>query len=386
MIPYVDRDLLKTFATVFAFLLLFVQVGIFVSFLMNMYSDIFGGSETKVLWFLMYYAFSLPRQLANTVPVASAVSVLLVYTMKARTNELLAYMVGGISPLRLARPLLVVTLILSGLTYATTEFLANKGDAQAERIKRVFIEERSEESLTKESKLFQKGQSDRFYMIRSFQPSQNRMDFPYIFELYPGWKSIKWSLEAKSAEFVEAEGSETEETEARDKGQWRFDDAILREYSEDGQVTTYRSFASGLETEILPNGSRLESELARYIKQRWRPSQMTAMELLDYIELFQLQNKPTYELKTHLHFNIATALGCFVLTCLMIGHILRPASAGVLVGFGGGLILIAVYYVAFLFARDASMVGTIPAILGAQGPNVLFLMVALFMLNRNRTV
>lgn len=376
MIPYVDRDLLKTFATVFVFLMLFIQIGIFVSFLMNMYSDIFGGSETKVFWFLLFYVFSLPRQLANTVPVATAVSVLVLYTMKARSNELLAYMVGGISPLRLARPILIVTLVLSGMTYAASEFLAIRGDAQAERIKRVFIEERSEESLTRESKLFQKGKSDRFYMIRAFQPSQNRMDFPYIFELYPGWKQLKWSLEAKSAELIET----------ADGDQWRFVDATLRIYREDGSLEDFRQFPQGVESEILPDGARLESELARYIKQRWRPSQMSASELLDYIELFRLQNKPTYELETHLHFNIATALGCFVLTCLMVGHILRPASAGVLLGFGGGLVLIAVYYIGFLFARDASRVGTIPALIGAQGPNLVFLVVALVMLNRNRTV
>jgi lipopolysaccharide export LptBFGC system permease protein LptF len=375
LIPYVDRDLLRSFFIAFICLMIFVQVGIFVSFLMNMYSDVFGTAENKFFWFLLYYFFQLPRQLANTIPVGAAVSVLLVYAMKARQNELLAYMVGGVSPLRLARPMLVVTFLLSLASYATTEFLASSGDAEAERIKRVIIEERSEDSLTRERNVFQKGKGDRFYMIHTFQPAQNRMIFPVVYDLRPDWKGMFWSLEAESAEYVENGSS----------GEWHFEDAIFRQYDEQGEVVAYKRHRQGTEATILPPDVRLEEELARYIKQRWRPSQMNALELIDYIDLFETQNKPSYELKTYLHFNIATALGCFVLACLMIGHILRPASTGVLVGFGGGLVLIAIYYIVFLFARNASMVGTVPAFLAAQTPNILFILVATFMLSRHRT-
>jgi lipopolysaccharide export LptBFGC system permease protein LptF len=370
---YLDRDLLRSFTIIFFSLLLFVQVGIFVSFLMNMYADVFGASQNKFAWFLLFYTFSLPRQLANTIPMCVAVSVLLMYTIKARQNELLAYLVGGVSPLRLARPMLLVGLIGSVLAFGLIEVLANAGDREAERIKRTIIEERSEESLTREQKVFQKGRGDRFYMIRSFKPSQNRMDFPYLFDLHPEWKSLHWTLDAESAELPES------------SDQWVFRNVNFRQYDEAGNVVAFRQAAVAKETEILPAEVRLENELARYIRQRWRPSQMSAMELLDYIELFKLQNKPTYELKTHLHFNIATAMGCLVLTCLMVGHILRPSSAGVLVGFGGGLGFVALYYVVFLFARDASMVGSIPAALASYGTNTIFLLVAAVLLRRNRT-
>jgi len=372
MLTYLDRDLIRSFLIAFLVFMIFIQLGLFVSVLLDQFKYIFGEGESKLKWVLLYFVLGLPRHLAHTIPVATAVTLLLVYTVKARQNEILAYLVGGVSPARLAAPLLVCALILSGVAYATTELVANDADAAAERIRKVHIEGRSMEAITREKNVFQKGQGGRFYNVRSFRPLEKKMDLPIIFQLSEDWGTTKWRLDAQGAELVETPQGE----------QWRFRGVIYREFDKYGNVTSFVEKTEALETEVLPE--RLEAELGRYLQQRFRPSQMNSAELLEYIDLFRLQGKPTYELATHLHFNMALPLGCLVLACLMVGHILRPASTGVLVGFGGGLIFVALYYTILIAAREMSKSGAIWPPLGAHGVNVLFLVVALVMLNRNR--
>lgn len=371
MIPYLDRDLVRTFLFVFLGLMVFVQVGIFISFLLNMYSDVFAGEGNKVGWLLLYFILSMPRQIAITIPVVCSIGILWVYTTKARHNEILAYMVAGISPYRLAAPLLIVAGILSVGAYSITELLANDGDAAAERVKRVQIEGRSLDTITRERNVFQKGQQDRFYNIHGFQPMQGKMEMPVIFEMDEEWKHPKWRLEADSAELQETD-------------RWVFTNAVYRQFNEKGEVTEFRRAARAVDVDILP--VPLEGELTRYLKQRIRPSQMNFMELRDYIQLERLRNRPTYVYQTHMHFNIGIALGCFVMACLMIGHILRPSASTALIGFGGGLVLIGSYYGILLFARQAAMTGAIDPALGAYGTNLIFMLLAAFLLGRKRAL
>ncbi|CAN5395449.1 hypothetical protein BH09SUM1_BH09SUM1_13100 [soil metagenome] len=373
MNTYVDRDLIRTFFFTFIGLFIFIQVGVFVSVLLENYRYVFSSGDSKLGWLLLYYAVTIPRQLVNTTPVAAAVTVLWVYTQKARTNEILAYMVGGVSPMRLARPLLVVSGLLAIGTYALTESIAGKSDAVAERVKKQYIEDKSLESITREKNVFQKAEGMRFYDIRAFHPLDSKMEAPVIYENDPVTMQPKWRLEALSAEQVDgANGPE-----------WIFKNAVFRQFDEKGNVTSYKTMAQASESELLPQ--RLEKELTGYLQQRRRPAQMSFMELRDYIQLYERQGKPTYELQAYMHFNIAMAMGCFVLACLMVGHILKPSSASVLVGFGGGLMLIGAYYVMLIFARTASMKGAFPAVIGAYGVNVAFLCLALFLLSRDRT-
>lgn len=373
MIPYVDRDLIRTFLITFGVMILFSQIGIFIYTLLNQYRYAFAGEESKLGWVLLYFVFSMPRQMVYTFPVATAVSVLWTYTVKARQNEILAYYVGGVSPVRLATPLLIISFFLGSLSYLMTELLATRGDRAAERIERIHIEERPLETVTRERNVFQKGQGSRFYNVESFNPSEQQMDIVSVVHMNEDWTGPLWQLEARYVEGLVIDGQQ----------QWAFIDAAYREFDEDGKVTAYREAPRILGNEVTPP---IERELDRYIRQRFRPDQMNFFELREYIGLFKLQNRRDFRLETILHFNFAVPLGCFVLALLMAGHILRPRATGVVIGFGGGLLFMTAYFVLLIFSREFAGEGTIHPWLGAYGPNVIFAGVGLFLLSRNRAV
>lgn len=371
MIPYLDRDLIRAFLLTFLTIAAFVQVGYFVSVLLEQSDYLFGAGESKLGWVLLFYVTTIPRQAAFTIPVATAVSVLWIYTTKARNNEILAYLVGGVSPVRLAMPMIVTGAVLSLLCYLAIELVANPADQYAYKIERINIQGRSQETLTRETNVFQKGRGNRFYNIRTFDPSQERMELPVIIDMGTDWNIPDWRLDAREAERVTS-GEDFE---------WVFDDAVFRRWDEDGNLVEFRQEARLSESSI---DVQLEDELTRYLRQRFKPSQMGTAELIEYIDLFKQQGKSTHVLESYLHFTFSIALGSLILTMMMCGHILRPSSAGVIVGFGGGLIIIAGYFIVLITCRQMAIAGTIPPPIAIHFPNALGFVVGVLLLRRYR--
>lgn len=374
MIPYIDRDILKNFFATLFVLLAFLKVGFFVAVLLQFHSFIFGGEESKLGWVILYYIFTIPRQVAYTFPVCTAMSILWVFSLKARTNELLAYLSGGVSPTRIARPVVITGFILSVICFLTIDLVATNCDRIAERIRRINIESRSVENLTRERNVFQKGLGDRFYSIPTFDPVFGMMNEPILTVMKPEWDRPHFTLSAVRAEQLGAD---------EENLNWVFYDAVMRTYDDEGNLASYIRKDVLHESELDPP---IEEQLNRVLRQRWRPAQMSTMELVDYIDLFRLQGKPTYELSTFLHYNISIAFACFVFALLMCGHILRPSSAGVVIGYGGGMALMALYWTFFIFARQFSKDGHINPWLSAHGINVAFLILGIYLIRRNRAL
>lgn len=373
MLSYVDRDLIRSFLLTFITLLALVQVGYLVSVLLQMSQYLFGGGDSKLGYVLLYYVSSVPRQTTYTIPVATAITVLWVYTMKARQNEVLAFLSGGVSPLRLAAPMIVLGAIFSVSTFLIIELVANAADRYAEKLERVNIQGRDEESLTRESNAFQKGRENRFYNIRRFNPVTETMILPLIIDTGNDWTRPDWKLEAKTGQRVAVEGG--------GRPEWVFHDVIFRRWNDNGDLIEYREHEVLRESEMdVP----LEEELTPYLRQRFRPAQMGFFELRDWIGLFKEQNKDYTRLQTFLYFNFAIPLGTLVLTLLMCGHILRPTSTGVIVGFGGGLIFIAIYYVLLMTCRQLAMNGAVHPALAAFAPNFIFLLVGGYLIHSTR--
>lgn len=368
MIPYVDRDLIRSFFQAFLTIAAFVLVGYFVSVLLDQYRFMFTGSKFK--WVMYYFIITVPRQASYIIPVGTAVSILWVYTVKARHNEVLAYLVGGVSPLRLARPLLIVAAVLAVVCYATIEFLANPGDRIANIVERVNIQEKGADVISRERNVFKKGQGNRFYNVKYYDSMEQTMDLPTIIDMGENWNIPVWRVDADRAEFKD--------------GQWYFENASFRRFDANGAVTQFNQYDHKVTAKDL--GVELEEELGRYLRERFRANEMGFLELVNYISLFREQGQPTYKLQTQLYFNFVIPLGAFVLALLMCGHILRPSSAGVVVSFGGGLVILALYYVIIVVVRQLSMYGTFPPLLAAIVPNAAFLAFGVYMLHRDRAL
>jgi lipopolysaccharide export system permease protein len=368
MSTYLDRDLIRSLFNTLLIILGFIQIGYLVSVFLQMSSYIFASESSKLGWVFLYYLATIPRQMAFTIPVTTGVSILWVFTIKARQNEILAWLSGGISPVRIARPVLILSLLLSIASYFILEYIAIPGDRYAREIEYVNIREKGADYLHRETNIFQRGKGNRFYNIWLFRPAKGEMELPIIIDMGEDWNSLDWRLE-----------SDTAVRDPNNHDDWIFHNAVFRRWNEEGELIEFLHKPTLRTSQI---GVTIEGQLNEYLANGFRPSRMSRQQLATYINLYKEQGKPTSQLEAYYHFNFALPFGCFILALLMCGHILKPSSTGIMVGFGGGLIYVAAYYILVIGMHEVSKTGLIDPMLGQWSANLIFFLLGLYQINR----
>ncbi|MDR2726122.1 MAG: LPS export ABC transporter permease LptG [Candidatus Adiutrix sp.] len=127
---YMAGRFLRTWALILAgFVVLYTAI----DFMENISS--FMSAELDAGRILLFFAAQLPKVVGLMNPVAALVATLLVLTLMARNSEIVAFKAGGVSLLRLSRPLLAAGLGLSLVSFGLAEGLAPPATATANKIR-----------------------------------------------------------------------------------------------------------------------------------------------------------------------------------------------------------------------------------------------------------
>lgn len=365
-----DREFIGEFFKTFGFLLLFLGIVFLVKIYLDFYDEISLLGSQGAWWALIHFAYRLPRFYVESGVVSVAASILWIVTRKARTNEILAWLSGGIGPARLAIPLIVAAIGISAASLALNEFVVTEADSKADYVEKRWLKNKPEEEITQTGNIYQRGAGGRLYLIDRYDPAMDRMHGPTIIDLHEGEHSPAWILHADVAYPVDA----------RDGSEWEFLNATVRRMDREGRVEEFRHYERVTDRDL---GTPMEPRLRSFLSNLGDPERMNVAQLLNYIKLLDAQGKPTREYVLILHTKLALPFAVIVIAVLMCAHVLRPRAQGILVGFGGGLAWIALYYAAFVLCQrlgDAG--GAVHPGLAIWLPNVGFGVTGLVMLTR----
>ncbi|MDK2971720.1 MAG: lipopolysaccharide export system permease protein [Candidatus Sumerlaeota bacterium] len=351
-----DREFIADFFKIFFTLLALIAVVFFASVLLDYFQDAAEGAG--IHWALLLYLCRLPAFLVDSAVVLASASILWNVARRSRTNEILAYLAGGISPLRLALPFLGAALIVAGAALSLSEYVVADAERTGEFIEERWIKNKPIERVTRSEDIFQNWGADRFYVIDSYDPAANTMVEPTIVDMWPGRGAPRSFLHARKAELDE------------DGAGWTFYNATIRELDETGRITGFRQYEELRDSEL---EEPLSSRVAEFLGQLDDPEKMNIRQLRRYMMLLDAQGKQFSEYELMMHVRLAMPLAVVVVSLLMCAHVLRPRDHGVFFDFGGGLLLIALYYAAFLLVSRLGKadIGVPPALV-AWLPNGIF--------------
>lgn len=359
MISLLDRDLAGDFARTLLSLLGLTAILFFADTLVGW----LGGSGGGVHWMLVYYILRLPTFFLDIAAIATAAAILWVAARKARSNELLAWMAGGITPRRIAAPLVVAALLAALATLVAQETFAYKWRREADNIEEVYQKGKDRSVLARSENIYQRLGKGRIVVIDKFDSAEERMDGLTIIDLFSEAQSPKQIIRAERA---------VREAGFAD-GTWRFEDASVRTFDKAGAILSFERRES-MEFELDP-------QVARFLSNVDDPEMMTAHDLRGYTKLVDAQGKDSTHLRALLHQKLALPVGIAVVALLMCAHSIGPralsqatgSAMGQVAGFGGGLAWIAAYYGAVVLSRKIGDAGTdVSPALVAWLPNVLF--------------
>lgn len=353
----VDKYLLKEllfpfFFGVFAFTSIFVGTDILFELADLMIEwGIAVGTATK-LFFL-----SLPEVVVLTFPMSILLATLLAFGRLSGDSEIVALQAGGVSFIRLAIPVLLVALLLSGLTIVLNETVVPKSKDTYRRI--VWNIKHKEKMPTTQKNLSitpidsRTGRID--YMLYAHQFNGDDLTMKGVsFQDYKNGKLVQ-VIEAKKARWTDQ--------------QWQFIDGIIYDISSEGRVPTM-NFGKYFVKKL----NRKPKDISRAQKD---PEEMSLKELGKHIKLKEKEGKQVASLKVLYHQRYAIPFSCFIFALLGAPLGLQPNRSGASIGLGLSIVIIFIYYTFMTIGSTLGQTGTLPPFLGAWLQNIIFAIVGL---------
>lgn len=344
-----DRYLLKELAGPFFFgIAAFssVFIGTDVLFRMADYIAKYGAPLFSVL---KLFLVSLPEIIRYTLPMSILLASLLAFGRLSSTSEIIAMRAGGISFLRLMRPVVAVALVITAVAFALGEYVVPASRVAYQQILRLEIE-RNAQPATQDHvviKVTSGGEMNQLIYARRFDEANGRLEEIVIEDFEKG----------------ELARLETAEYGTFEEGRWILYNGIITEVTPEGK--TIRSIT--FDSQVLPS---LNAPREISVNQK-KPKDMNISELKNQILVLKRQFEANSKLKLELYQRYSLPFAC--LMCALIGAPLglQPQRSSSSMGFGLSVVIVLIYYVFLSVCSSLGESGKIPPLLAAWIPNLI---------------
>ena len=312
----------------------------------------------------------IPFVIYNMAPLCSLVAVLITFGALGRSSELTAMKATGISLYRVVAPILVIAAMLSVALFAFDELYLPTANRRQEALLSSIKGKPAQTFLRPDRKwisgqVLRNGDPTRIFYYQFFDPDKDEFANLTVFEFQPGSFALTRRIFASSAQWDSHDG------------RWILDDGWQRSFTGE-TIAGYNTFQSASFPEI--------REQPSYFKKEERPSQeMSYDELSRYIRDLQQSGFDTTRLRVQLNRKIAYPLITLVMAILAVPFALSAGKRGSIAGLGAAVgVAIAYWIIAGIF-ENLGDVNSLPAVLAAWSPDLLFAMAGSYLLLRTPT-
>jgi lipopolysaccharide export system permease protein len=302
-----------------------------------------------------YFLSRIPIE--QLIPASTLLSVMLVFGLMNKHNEIIALKAGGVSIYRLLKVPFILGLVFSLVLIMLSEILLPIVRSEAnlmwmQEVKKFWVDRQ-------QRNIWLKGHH-AIYHIAHFDSARNRM--------------IDVSLT-----FFDADFRITRRIDAREgdytKKHWVLKDVMEQERSdEDGSFRVQQLDQLTLQLDFTP------AELKRVIKES---DEMSLMELGDYIHTTESEGYDATPYRVDWHAKIAFPLVCIILSVIAVtiaGRGRRGENLGIVVVTGIGLTFC--FWVLNGFSLSLGYAGMLPPLVAAWLPDTIFIFAAAALLLR----
>lgn len=317
----------------------------------------------------------IPFTLYNVTPVCSLVAVLITLGGFSRTSELTAMKATGTSLYRIVAPMLVVAALLSAALFVFDEAYLPDANRRQEALLNTIKGKPAQTYLRPDRKWISgqtlsgpdgaESQPTRIFYYQFFDPDRNVFANLTVFEFQPGTFNLTRRIFASSAHWDDHLNA------------WVFENGWQRTFATDS-VATYAPYTLSTFPQI--------REQPGYFKKEDRQSQeMSYNELSAYINDLKQSGFDTTRLRVQLNQKLAYPLITFVMAILAIPFALVAGKRGSIAGMATAIGVAITYWVIAAIFQNLGNVNSLPAVLAAWSPDLLFAIAGSYLLLRTPT-
>jgi LPS export ABC transporter permease LptF/LPS export ABC transporter permease LptG len=325
------------------------------------------------------YLFSLVPYIINSVtPLCSLLAVLVTFGALNRSSELTAMKATGISLYRVVAPILVVAAILAASLFAFDESYLPAANRRQEQL-RSEIKRKPAQTFLRPDRKWIAGQNGpapssdkavapaRIFYYQAFDPDRNVFANLTVFEFDPQTFTLQRRIFATTVRWDAS------------VSRWIFDNGWQRSFAGETIVPgSFLPFTVATFPEI--------REQPTYFKKEDIPSQeMNYGELDRYIADLRQSGFPTVQLLVQLYRKIADPAVTLVMAILAVPFALSMGKRGGLAGIATAVGVAIVYLGTASVFSSMGDIGTLPPLLAAWSPDLLFAIAGSYLLLRTPT-
>jgi LPS export ABC transporter permease LptF/LPS export ABC transporter permease LptG len=313
-----------------------------------------------------YLFFLTPRLVYESTPVAVLTSVLVVFGVLTKNNEVTAFKACGVSVYRLTVPIFLTSLLLAGGLFAFNHYLVPEADRLQDAI-RAEIKGRPPQTFLNPGQKWIYGAGDRIFYYRYFDPVQTMMVGVNVFEIDPAAFRLKRHIAAERARWEPSLQA------------WVFQNGWRRDM--DGSKTeAFDDFAGQART-----FSEIEETPDHFVKEAIQSQQMNYLELRAYIEELQQIGYNTIPLQVQFYKKFSVPLFTVILAMVSVPFAFQAGNRGTMAGIGVSFaIFIAYSSIGQLFEQVGNL-NQLPPSIAAWSPDAVFALAGMYFLARVRT-
>lgn len=316
--------------------------------------------DNEATWsmILRYYLYKSVWIIDIVIPVAMLMATLFTIGTMARYLELTALFAAGWSLMRVARPLLILALLMTVASFFWREYVVPEANVRRYRVWEVEIHN-NPDRIRPTQNISVRGPDGRFYSARRFDPNTG---------MVTGLTITTWD-EAMMTVRVDAARAEW------DGEHWTLVDGARRVFA--GETETVTPFDRLVAAD-------LEIEPRSFYSNRIRREDMNVRQLRDYAELVRQTGGDPTPTRVDMHFNLAWPLVNLIVVIMGLVLASGPRKANIASGFGLTLLISFGYYMLMNFGRALGHGGVIPPVVAGWGGNGVYALIALGLFLRAR--
>jgi LPS export ABC transporter permease LptG len=315
---------------------------------------------------LTYLFFLTPRLIYRFTPISVLTSVLVVFGILTKNNEVTAFKACGVSMYRLTVPILAAGILLSGGLFAFDHYWVPSADRLQDAL-RAEIKGRPAQTFLDPGRTWFYGQQDRIFYYKYFDQKESVMLGVNVFEIDPATFRLKKHIAAERARWEPTLNA------------WVFQNGWSWDLKDYDSAAVF-DFAGG---------TRVFKELTEtpdyFVKEALQSQQMNFLELRAYIDELRQSGFDTIPLQVQLYKKFSVPLFAFILALVSAPFAFLAGNRGGMAGIGMSFLIFVAYVSVDQFFEQLGNLNELPPQLAAWSPDVVFSLVGLYFLARMRT-
>jgi lipopolysaccharide export system permease protein len=297
---------------------------------------------------LVYYLLKIPVITFQTLPLAVLLSTLVTLGILARHMEITAMKANGISLFRITRPIILISLLITFVTFFGNEYLAPYGYQKSQHIMDVKVRKREQNVLFKNLNIWYR-ESDGIYNFQAFDPEGNTLKGITVYRFGKDFQ-LRQRVDAHDAVW--------------DKNQWIFNDVTIRNFQGEASIAVENHQRINFPMRITPESlRRVEKDT----------EEIGYAELKRYVRRLRKAGYDATKYVVDLQIKLAYPMINLIMVLLGIPFALKTErtggfASGIGISMGIGLI----YWVLISVSRAFGHSGILPPLVSAWSPHLLF--------------